>query len=235
MRLRFLITPLVTLFFLHQGVLACQCVDPYRTPYEEFDDSAAVFVGVVTGYRDKVIDAANHTVERSFQFKVEETFKGDKLKTRDISTGLTNEICYVGFGPVGSRLVVYASEERDKLVSYLFCRTGLGLSDVHFLRMRLRNVKEPRIYGVIDREKFGRSKLRVQVVAEDSGKKIIVKPDEAGRFAVDELPDGVYLVRIEAPAGQLASSDEEYRLRLGDKVDDFGLPKKSVFLRFPIR
>lgn len=235
MRHSFSIKPLLALLFLYQGALACQCVDPYRTPYEEFDDSTAVFVGVISGYRDRVIDTSNQIVERIFHFRVEETLKGDRLKKRDVSAGLSNEMCYVAFGLVGSRHLVYAREDNGTLVSRLFCERA-GLSALYFLRMKIRNVKEPRVYGVIDRQKLGKSRLRVQVFSEATKKKVFAEVDEAGRFAVDDVTDGVYLVSLETPNGDPTSTNQEYRILLGDpnRYNDFMIPKKSVFLSFPI-
>lgn len=240
MSFRFPIAPITALVLLYQGVFACQCWDPFRTPYEEFDDSSAVFVGVVSGYTDNVIDAPNQWIERTFQFKVEETLKGPPMKNRDVTVGITREICYVGFGEAGSRYLVYADERSGKLHTQLFCRRRAVEPDLHFLRMKLRNVKEPRIYGMIYREKPGKSSpwpLRVQVIAESTGKKVLTKADKSGRFAFDELPDGFYLVKIEAQSNQQERSGQEYRIRLGDprKVDDLGYAKKSVFLSFPLR
>lgn len=237
MRLHSSIAPLISILLLYGGVLACQCTDPFRTPYEEFDDAAAVFVGVVNGHTDSVIDAPNQVVERTFQFKVEETLKGENLKKRDITTGITSEICYLGFGPVDSRYLVYAYERRGKLHAYLFCSRRSMATDLHFLRMKRQNVKEPRIYGIVNREKLGKSSrwpLQIQAVNENTGKRTMTKPDESGHFAFGDLPDGVYLVRLETPD---AASKEDYRIRLGDvnRFDEIPLPKRSVFLSFPIR
>lgn len=237
MRLHSSIAPFITILFLYGGVLACQCTDPFRTPYEEFNDSTAVFVGVVSGHTDNIIDAPNHVVERTFQFKVEETLKGENLRNREVTTGITRDICYVGFGAVGSRSLVYAYGRRGKLHAYLFCSQRSMAVDLHFLRGRQRNVKEPRIYGVINREKLGESSrwpLQIRAVDESIGRKTLTNADKSGRFAFADLQDGVYLVRIERPD---ASSNEEYRIRLGNvnKFDEFPHPKQSVFLSFPIR
>src|SRR5690348_7905993 len=104
----FSFTPLLAILLFYQGVLACQCTDPFRTPYEDFEDSAVVFVGTVRGFQDRTIDAPNGLVERRFQFNVEETLKGQKLERREVITGITRDICYVGFGSAGSRYLVYA-------------------------------------------------------------------------------------------------------------------------------
>src|SRR3954452_24470617 len=89
---------------------ACVCM-PQRTPYREYQDARAVFVGKVIGSKDvavteKLRDKSYTANERIFQFSVDESLKGLKTSTAEINVGRTDSDCYQGF-TVGRSYLVY--------------------------------------------------------------------------------------------------------------------------------
>jgi hypothetical protein len=97
--------------FLGFEAKACVCM-PQRTPYREYQDARAVFVGKVNSSKDVAItnnirDKIYTAYERIFQFSIDESLKGLKTTTAEINVGRTESDCYQGF-TVGKSYLVYA-------------------------------------------------------------------------------------------------------------------------------
>src|ERR1041384_3417522 len=149
-RIVVLLITLGTPFFISE-VRACVC-DPHQTPYRDFQEARAVFVGKVTGSKDiEVIEKAGDktytNVQRVFQFSLNESLKGLKTSQIDINVGSINSDCYQGF-TVGETYLVYAFGDSDSSLESGTCtRTSMlseAAANLHYIRDLLKGVPEPR-------------------------------------------------------------------------------------------
>jgi hypothetical protein len=149
---------IIGLSYFGSDVKACSCA-PRPSPYKEFQDATAVFVGKAIGSRDvaitEVVGARKFQVtERVFVFKVGESFKGLKDSQVEINVGRIDSSCYQGF-KVGENYLVYAFGKSAESLGTGACTRTNNLSDaaddLHYIRDLLRGVPESRIYGSVMR------------------------------------------------------------------------------------
>ena len=195
---------------------ACTCA-PQRTPYREYQDARAVFVGKVTGSKDVAIsesirDKTYTAYERVFQFTVTERLKGLKTSTIEISVGRIDSTCYGGFA-VGESYLVYAFGSSDSSLKTGVCARGNHLSyaadDLHYIRELLKGVPEPRFYGSVIRVDSDlvspKSDTRVtplkgiKILIEGKEKTFEAVTDAQGLFSLARIPDGKYKARALLP------------------------------------
>lgn len=237
---------ILTILLFNLSASACSCVMPL-TPYESFDDSAAVFVGTVLSSRDVVINEPNHIAERFFRFKVEDSFKGSKSSEVEIRVGLTSSICYVGFSP-GTKYLVYAwAKSENILASEMFCgRTTTFISaydDIFFLKKRLRDEPEPRIYGSVTLgvrsgkdAGASRSVKGIKVTVEGEGRQKETLTDKNGLYSFYDVPDGIYSVSVDSPSRFEIVGSSDYLVRLGKEPTYEGqIAKPASYIEFYIR
>jgi hypothetical protein len=213
-----LVTAIIFLPVFTQEVFACQCWG-ISTPYKEFRDANAVFVGSVVSIADSsgkeiIEDKSTDSVDleeklrrdnetRYYRFEVQEWFKGTKNTMVIVSLG--RNMCQSGF-KVGESILVYASGSGDSLRTNTFCARTRDIKesqdDLHFIRELLENKPEPKIYGSV--------RLYDKVSAQNSlpntyleGIKIILKgknrqfetvTDKNGLYRFYKIPYGKYTI-----------------------------------------
>src|SRR5215510_6354346 len=128
---------------------ACICGAP-SSPYREYQDSKAVFVGKVISSKDVAVteDIRGKTYtayERVFQFSVTESFKGLKTSSVEINLGRIDSDCFQGFG-IGESYLVYAFGNSDLSLHSGVCSRTNNLSyaadDLHYIRELLKGVPD---------------------------------------------------------------------------------------------
>jgi hypothetical protein len=200
---------------------ACVC-DAQGSPYGEYQQSRAVFVGKPIGSKDQMVkekdENRSFTVhERVFEFSVTETLKGPKTPRVQINAGSVDSDCYRGF-TIGESYLVYAFGDSNDSLSSSFCgRTNElvdAAGDLHYIRNLLKSIPEPRFYGSIvrvDSDLGGtQSRRRVTPLA---GIKIVIEgksgsfesvSNDLGLFSLDRIPDGRYKARPVLPKKYMA-------------------------------
>ena len=195
---------------------ACLC-GARATPYGEFKDARAVFVGKVISSKDisttqKWGDRTIPDTERVFRLSVIESFKGPKTETLDINVGSINTDCYQGFA-IGHTYLVYAFGSSDSKLSAGICsRTNTllyALGDLHYIHNLLKGVPEPRVYGSVVRVDSDLSGSKsgqrvtplsgIKIIIEGEGGKFEVFTDAQGLYNLARIPDGEYKARLSLP------------------------------------
>src|SRR5215510_9855076 len=188
---------------------ACICGAP-SSPYREYQDSKAVFVGKVISSKDVAVteDIRGKTYtayERVFQFSVTESFKGLKTSSVEINLGRIDSDCFQGFG-IGESYLVYAFGNSDLSLHSGVCSRTNNLSyaadDLHYIRELLKGVPEARVYGSVTRvdSDLGGSKsgrrvtplAGIKVLIEGKGQNFEAVTDAQGLFSLSRIPDGKY-------------------------------------------
>jgi hypothetical protein len=185
----------------------CLCERDSPPPYAAMQEAKAVFVGTVTDFRDD--GAKNGEGNRIFQFRVDEKIKGLSTETVDVNAGYSSSMCFVGF-TVGEAYLIYADALGNMLSSGMCSRSGplkSNMDELQFLRSFAKGKPEPRIYGSVRRGDLEPKSNTVLitympgflVTVEGAGKRLQVTSDKNGVFSFDDLPDGEYHVKVEAP------------------------------------
>ena len=237
LRIAFVLLTIVTPYFSYDAK-ACVCM-PSRSPYREFQEARAVFVGKVVGSKDvasteTIRDQTYTSYERFYQFAINETFKGlTKATTVEISAGTTNTSCYQGF-TVGESYLVYSFGESDDHLGSGACTRTTNLShaaaELHYLRGLLKGVPEPRVYGAVMRIDADLSASKpttrvtplagIKVLIEGKGKKFEVVTDQHGLFSLTRIPDGNYKASPVLP--------EKYKLYFPEWAEFILRPQKEL-------
>jgi hypothetical protein len=191
------------------AVRACTCA-AQSSPYQEYQESRAVFLGEVTGSKDiavaqQVGDKTLRGTARVFQFSVSESLKGLKTTQVEISAGWIDSTCYQGF-TIGESYLVYAYGDSEKNLAFSSCGRTNNLSsaadDLHYIRDLMRGVPEPRVYGSVmrlDASPSGSTATPrvsptegIKILIEGKGKNFEAVTDKQGLFSLARLPDGKY-------------------------------------------
>ena len=195
---------------------ACSC-GPRSSPYREYNDARAVFVGKAVGSKDVAVterigDKTLSIDERVFQFSVVEVFKGPSTSTVEIGVGAINSSCYSGFA-IGESYLVYAFGKSDDDLGAGMCTRTTNLSDaagdLHYIRELLKGVPEPRVYGSVVRvdSNLDSSKPKrritpvagIKILIEGKSKTFEAVTDQNGFYSLNGIPDGKFTARPVLP------------------------------------
>ena len=233
--LRHLLLSVVLLLFPASALttVACTCM-AQLSPYQEFKNARAVFVGKAISSKDvsiteKIRDRTYTAYERIYEFSVDESLKGLKSSKVEINVGRIDSSCYQGFA-VGESYLVYAHGESEKaLYSQACSRTNMlidAAGDLHYIHELLKGVPEPRVYGSVMRVDEsvarGNAKRRVtaiagiKIVIEGEGKRFEVETDQQGLFSFERIPDGQYTVSPVLPKSYMVYFPTEEKFVLGN-------------------
>jgi hypothetical protein len=217
---------------------ACVC-GPQRSPYGEYQDARAVFVGTVISSKDVAItenirDRTYTAYERIFQFSVNESLKGLKTPTVEINLGRIDSDCYQGFA-IGESYLVYAFSATDGSLRTGACtRTNHlsdALDDLHYIRDLIKGVPEPRVYGSVMRvdANLGGITTRqrvtpmsgIKILIEAKGRSFTAVTDNEGLYSVARIPDGKYKVHPVLPEKYTAYFPTSEEFILGSQEEFF--------------
>lgn len=219
-------------------VLACTCMPP-GSPCRAYGGASAVFVGTVTGVREK--RRAGQDVDwtpRAFRFAVEQAFLGVEGAEVEVSTGTGGGDCGYGFRE-GESYLVYANrdEKGGRLVTGICMRTrpvSDAAEDLEFLRGLPGREPGVTISGKVVRQRQARNPDGTQkaealagaaLVVEGEGLRRELRTDGQGRYSLSGMKPGAYKVRLTPPEG-LFTHTAEQEVRAGDRgcaVSDFFL------------
>ncbi len=206
---KFALTLLIILGPLFVGTAkGCPCEGDPPPPYAAMLGAKAVFVGTVTGFRDD--GEKNGEGNRIFQVRVDEKIKGISTKAVEVNAGYSSSMCFVGF-KVGEAYLIYADGHGQMLSSGMCSRSGplkSNMDELLFLRSFVKGKPEPRIYGSVRRAELEPKSNTILitympgflVTVEGAGKKLQATSDKNGLFSFDDLPDGEYHVKVDAPS-----------------------------------
>ncbi|HWS53574.1 MAG TPA: hypothetical protein VN228_05585 [Pyrinomonadaceae bacterium] len=216
--------------------LACSCLAP-GPPCNAYGSAAAVFVGTVTGVREKPrTEQDMDWAPRVFTFAVEQAFLGVEGARAEVSTGLGGGDCGYDFRR-GQSYLVYAGrdEKGGRLVTGICTRTrpaSEAAEDLEFLRGLPGREPGVTISGRVERQRreAGADGARkneplagAALVVEGEGVRRELRADDRGRFSLPGLKPGAYKVRLTPPEGLFAYQTEQ-EVRVGDRgcgVADF--------------
>jgi hypothetical protein len=209
-RMSFALIIIVLPYFVRSSQ-ACSCL-PIPTPYNAYQEAAAVFIGKVVSskdvaYEERIRDKQFTVYDRQFHFIIEESFKGTKDTEVDINVGRIDSSCYQGFS-IGESYLVYAYGNSGNILGSGACtRTNKikwAFDDIHYIRAMLRGAPEPRIYGAVARS-GNDLKSESALVEPIEGIKILIEGEKNQRFeaitnkqgfySITKIPDGRYKVR----------------------------------------
>src|SRR5215510_2380710 len=218
---------------------ACICGAP-SSPYREYQDSKAVFVGKVISSKDVAVteDIRGKTYtayERVFQFSVTESFKGLKTSSVEINLGRIDSDCFQGFG-IGESYLVYAFGNSDLSLHSGVCSRTNNLSyaadDLHYIRELLKGVPEARVYGSVTRvdSDLGGSKsgrrvtplAGIKILIEGKKKNFEAVTDAQGLFSLSRIPDGKYKAHPLLPKRYMTYFPTEVEFILGSQEQTAG-------------
>jgi hypothetical protein len=222
----------ITLSSLGAGVLACTCSAP-RSPYAEYQDAKAVFVGKVISSKDiattENIRGKTYTAyERVYQLSVNESLKGLKKSQVEINVGRIDSTCYQGF-VIGESYLVYAFGDSDSSLRSGACGRTNNLShagdELHYLRDLMNGIPEPRVYGSVMRvdANLGGNEARIRVtpmsgirvLIEGKGKSFEAVTNGQGLYSFAKMPDGKYKARPLLPKKYMTYFPAEEEFVLG--------------------
>lgn len=218
------------------AALACSCLRP-GPPCDAYGSASAVFVGTVTGVREKPrTEQDADWTPRAFEFAVEQAFLGVEGAEVEVFTGSGGGDCGYGFRRGESYLVYAHRDEKDgRLKTGICTRTrpaAQAAEDLEFLRGLAGREPGVTISGRVERQRPGTNPdgtpkaealAGAALVVEGEGVRRELRADERGRYSLSGLKPGSYKVRLTPPEGLLAHTAER-EVRVGDRgcaVADF--------------
>lgn len=210
---------------------ACSCMGP-GAPCAAFGSASAVFVGTVTGARERKSEGKKGEIDWTpvvFKFSVSQAFSGVEGTEVEVATGRGFGDCGYPFRR-GETYLVYAFTASDgkTLATGICLRTRLiadAAEDLEFLRgvatrpsgVSLSIQVERHLEGV----KSGNSTplgglADARLVVEGEGDRREVKTDAEGRASLAGLKPGSYKVRLLLPE-ELTTYKEEEEIKVADR------------------
>ena len=210
---------------------ACSCAGA-GTPCGALGSASAVFVGTVTGARERKFEGKKDDIDWTpiaFKFSVSQAFSGVEGAEVEVATGRGGGDCGYGFRK-GETYLVYAYKSSDgkTLLTGICTRTrpvADAAEDLEFLRglaTRPSGVSlSVQVARVRQGVKEGSSKplgglADARLVVEGEGDRREVKTDAEGRVTLSGLKPGSYKVRLLLPE-ELTTYKEEQEIRVADR------------------
>jgi hypothetical protein len=224
--------PFILLLLAPSRADACTCAGPVQ-PCEAYGQASAVFVGTVTGVKQRERKAAAggeyEFASLTVKFSVEQAFAGVSGSEVEVSTGRGGGDCGYHFRR-GVSYLVYASRapNNERLFTSICSRTAPALAaaeDLAYLRGLSKLPPGVQISGRVERygeapAKGGARRVEgmagVAVVVEGEGEPRELRTDAEGNYSVTGLRPGGYKVSVRLP-GDLFSHHPERRVQINDR------------------
>lgn len=209
-----------TVPFLADVALACTCA-PIPPPCEAYWEASAVFSGTVVDVREVTIQVpwGSERIEyqqRLVRFNVIEAFRNADSGSEEVLTGLGDTDCGYNF-VVGESYLVYGYRTTDGRLRAHICSRTAPLADagedLDYIRGLSRVDTPGRVTGVVrlyseNAEGAGSVYVgalpNVELTLTSDRRLLVTRTDAAGRFAFDDVPPGVYVLRTVVPDGARA-------------------------------
>jgi protocatechuate 3,4-dioxygenase beta subunit len=203
-------------------VLACSCAgDP--PPCEAFWRADAVFAGtVVKSGKIKLDDGAGDKRDyRLVHLTVDQPIRGMQTAEVDVITGWGGGDCGFGFS-VGERYLVYAyREEKGQRLGTSICTRTRLLSeagdDLAFVKSLPSSSANGLVFGTVSKRNFEwkegdsweKPVADVAVTVEGQNAQYDAVTDDKGKFRIEGVPPGKYLVKLKLPPGLIRPTGKD--------------------------
>lgn len=218
---RFLVF-LAAVVFTSSSAFACTCAFGGGAPCQEFWRADAVFSGTAVSSGSIDVDYGGFKSEkRLLRFTVDQPFRGMQSAEVEVITGWGGGDCGYQF-KIGQRYLVYAyREEKGTRLSTSSCtRTRLlteANDDLSFIRGLATSNANGFIFGTIGKrnhewkegENWYKPVADVEVMIEGEGTQHQAQSDSDGKFRVDKVLPGKYVVKLKLPPGLIRPSGKD--------------------------
>lgn len=218
------------LLSLNLDVRACLCAK--SSPCDSFGTASAVFIGVVENY-EKTENFG------TYRIKVEKVIAGETVPIVKAYSILKSSCAFDGF-IVGERYLIYARSFSDKqvkefpvsLCDRIFSIEAIPQEYWEFIESTRPKMKGSKIYGVVFEEGSLMSGIEIKIIGQGDNYKLTT--DKSGRFEIEGLKPGEYLILVSLPQNKVAyngNSRRTYVFERGCRQENFGVRNETLNLK----
>jgi 5-hydroxyisourate hydrolase-like protein (transthyretin family) len=223
MRLCFrLLVFLAAVLLISSSAFACSCQFGGGAPCQDFWQADAVFSGTaVSSGKINVVEGGFKSDMRLLRFTVDQPFRGMQAAEVEVLTGWGGGDCGYEF-KVGQRYLVYAyrDEKDNRLTTSICTRTRLVTEaddDLTFIRALPASGNNGLIFGTVGKrnhhwkegEQWYKPVAGVEMVIEGEGTQYQAQSDADGKFRVEKVLPGKYVVKLKLPPGLIRPSGKD--------------------------
>ncbi|MFS8084052.1 MAG: carboxypeptidase regulatory-like domain-containing protein, partial [Acidobacteriota bacterium] len=214
----------VVVVFASSNAHACTCAGNHPV-CQDYWEASAVFVGTVIDSRSVTIKEGEYPHEmRLVRLSLDEAFRGVEGAEVEVLTGFGGGDCGFGFRQT-EQYLVYAYQSEGKLYTSICSRTksiSEADKDLAYIRGLAKAKAGATISGdVVKQTRDANGTLVTQTlnglaVTIDGDQKLQLMTDANGRYHVEDLKPGEYLVKLSFPDG-LFTPEAERKVNVADR------------------
>lgn len=213
------------------SAFSCSCISN-GPPCQSFGNTAAVFIGTPTEVKQttaKLTSSDEEYPQRLFTFQVQEPFRGVNTAQIEVRTGMGGGDCGYNFR-LGERYLVYASfDAANGLYGTSICTRTRPVSDAAEDLEYISGLKDRAPGATLSGElrRYRRNleteemqqlgtltNIKISITSE--GRSFTTRTDDHGRYQLNRLEPGQYVVKAELP-DELSTYDSERKTTLNDR------------------